>query len=465
MYALDRRLIFLFVVLYAIASLICIFTYAPFHDTLYYWDWGRHLALSYFDGPPLVAYLIHGFTLLFGSSSQSINFIGLICNLIITFFIYQLSKFLFNKNIALLSILLWIFSSSSFIQYNLKVEYDTPVTLFWIMTLYLFAIAHFQKKSFYLYLAGISAGLMMLSKYTGVILFLSIFIMMLFSKDYRGLFKNKHLYFSGALSVIVFSPVIIWNFQHHFTSFLFQLNHGFKHLLNYNHILQYIMLTFSMYHLIFTLFIYFIIMNRKKAFSDPRLEIILYPALTTFLFFLFVSPYSFKNNWNNTFYITAVIFVAYCLMQNIKWRKIVPVIFIFNFLIIGTITLFILNNGALFSYDMDYGGHQSKSDVLNIRQYYHPGDIVFTSHYTLGSELAFYLPNHPEIYSFSSGGHQYRYWSKNLKPLIKENKVRKILYITKNDFVDYQTKHWFPICKRLNNGKNTSLKVYRCFRS
>lgn len=440
--------------------------YAPFHDTLYYWDWSRHLGWSYYDGPPMIAYLIYGFTSLFGNSSFSLNLMGLISNLIITFFIYRLAKILFSKNTAILSALLWLLSSSTFIQYNLKVEYDTPVTLFWIITLYFFALAHFSKKNSYFYLAGISAGLMMLSKYTGILLFLAIFMIMITSKNYRYLFKNKHIYFACALSIIVFSPVIIWNVEHHFASFVFQLGHGFKHSLQFMHIFNYLLLTLTMYHLIFIFFIAFIFLYRKIIFHDSRLELVLYPALVTFLFFLFVSPYSFKNNWNNTFYITAVILVACFFMRNPFWKKMIAVIFTVNLAIIATICLVVFNKGELFNHHIYNGGYQNKSAILAIDKYYQQNDKVFTYHYTLAAELAFYLPHHPYIYSFSSGAHQYYYWSKKLMKTIKEKKITKILYITKNDIIDDETKSLFPTCHKLNdfNKKNPyALDVYQCY--
>ncbi|RME93760.1 MAG: hypothetical protein D6772_15555, partial [Bacteroidetes bacterium] len=34
----------------------------------YYFFYGKHLALSYFDHPPMIAYLLRGFTELFGQS-------------------------------------------------------------------------------------------------------------------------------------------------------------------------------------------------------------------------------------------------------------------------------------------------------------------------------------------------------------------------------------------------------------
>ncbi len=38
-------------------------------DTYYYWEWSRHLALSYYDGSPMIAYFIKLSNMLIMSSS------------------------------------------------------------------------------------------------------------------------------------------------------------------------------------------------------------------------------------------------------------------------------------------------------------------------------------------------------------------------------------------------------------
>jgi len=42
-------------------------------DEAYYWVWSRHLALSYFDHPPMVAYLIRLGTLIGGTTSIGVR--------------------------------------------------------------------------------------------------------------------------------------------------------------------------------------------------------------------------------------------------------------------------------------------------------------------------------------------------------------------------------------------------------
>ncbi|GAB1402695.1 hypothetical protein MASR1M68_16060 [Elusimicrobiota bacterium] len=82
-----------------------------------------------------------------------------------------------------------------------------------------------QKR--YWYFLGFSIGLALLSKYTAVMLFPSIIVFLLFSKNHRFWFARKELYISVLISFICFIPVILWNIENNWASFGFQLQHGF----------------------------------------------------------------------------------------------------------------------------------------------------------------------------------------------------------------------------------------------
>ncbi len=60
----------------------------PVHpDEAYYWDWSRHLSLSYYDGPPLMAYLIRISTFLLGGATAfSVKLTSVLCATVGAFF-------------------------------------------------------------------------------------------------------------------------------------------------------------------------------------------------------------------------------------------------------------------------------------------------------------------------------------------------------------------------------------------
>ena len=71
-------------------------------------------------------------------------------------------------------------------------------------------------------LAGLFAGLAMLSKYHGALLFAGAGLFVLLSPRQRFWLATPWPYLAGLVALAVFSPVLIWNAQHHWVSFLFQ---------------------------------------------------------------------------------------------------------------------------------------------------------------------------------------------------------------------------------------------------
>src|SRR5690349_90818 len=50
-------------------------------DESYFWLWSKHLALSYYDHPPLIALTIRAGTLGFGDTEFGVRFCSLLCSI------------------------------------------------------------------------------------------------------------------------------------------------------------------------------------------------------------------------------------------------------------------------------------------------------------------------------------------------------------------------------------------------
>ena len=90
----------------------------------YYWNYSRHLALSYFDHPPMLAYLIYIFTHLGGPSEFFVRIGCVISFLGLTCLIYLTGRLLFNEKIGFFSALL----SNSVLIFALGATIATPDT-------------------------------------------------------------------------------------------------------------------------------------------------------------------------------------------------------------------------------------------------------------------------------------------------------------------------------------------------
>jgi len=187
----------------------------------YYWNYSRHLALSYFDHPPILAWSIYLFTHI---GTQSAFFVRIECVLIsagLTYLTYIIGKSLFDAKVGFYSALLLncilIFSLGAIIATP-----DTPMIFFWVLSFYFFTKLIITQKGKWWYLLGISTGLGLLSKYTAVFIVVSVFCYLVLSKQNRRWLLTKEPYLALILAFVVFLPVIIWNAQNHWVSFLFQ---------------------------------------------------------------------------------------------------------------------------------------------------------------------------------------------------------------------------------------------------
>ena len=187
----------------------------------YYWNYSHHLALSYFDHPPILAWLIYIFTYLGG---QSEFFVRIACVLIsagLTYLTYLIGKLLFDPKVGFYSALL-LNSILIFTLGAIIATPDTPMIFFWVLSFYLFLKLILTQKKKWWYLLGISTGLALLSKYTAIFILVSAFLYLLFSQQNRKWLVTKEPYLALVLAILVFSPVIIWNAQNNWASFLFQ---------------------------------------------------------------------------------------------------------------------------------------------------------------------------------------------------------------------------------------------------
>jgi 4-amino-4-deoxy-L-arabinose transferase-like glycosyltransferase len=106
---------------------------------------------------------------------------------------------------------------------------DTLFAVFWAVALYAAwkAMKSPETGIPWWAFAGSCAGLGLLSKYNMILFFLGLGFLWLVSPGRR----RKILYgivISGSVALVLFIPVLLWNFENDWVSFRFQLRHGFS---------------------------------------------------------------------------------------------------------------------------------------------------------------------------------------------------------------------------------------------
>ncbi len=293
----------------------------------YYEFYGQHLAWSYFDHPPAIAYLLRVFTEVFGERVFAVKMADSVITLLAFIAFYKLCGCFLSVRRSLLACIL-LFSTLMISTLSLVSTPDVPLILFWTLSLYCLYQAVFQEKKWAWLWSGIMMGLAFDSKYTGVFLPAGLILFLLLSAPHRKLFGSGWFWLGVLMFLVVVTPIIWWNWQHDFASFLFQTSgrvgtargvslkvSGFLGLLGHQSAILMPVLFAALLWLVFISFKKYIV--RKDPVSPQSLFLYAF-FVPVFLLFIFISfVYWVKLNWMMPAYISGIILAARYL--NRKW--------------------------------------------------------------------------------------------------------------------------------------------------
>ena len=198
-------------------------------DEAYYWVWAQRLDWSYFDHPPMVAWLIAGATGLFGDAEWAVRIPALLAGFAVPAALAWTAWWLApesRKERAALFTAVLAGVMPALHAAGVIVTIDSPAAMFWSLTLAFLAAALFGGRAWGWYAAGVTLGLALLSKYTAVTLGGSMALLAFLDPDTRRHLKTPHPWLAAVICLAVFSPVVAWNASHDWISFRFQLGHG-----------------------------------------------------------------------------------------------------------------------------------------------------------------------------------------------------------------------------------------------
>jgi len=191
------------------------------HEEAYYWNYSRHLALSYLDHPPMVAWLTRSFTAVLGHTELGVRAGAFFSWLVGAWFVFKLTRRVYDAATAVCAVLLFAVLPVYF-GFGFFMSPDAPLTACWAGTLYFFFRALIDEKPSAWLGAGLFLGAGLLSKYTIVLLGVAVFVFMIMDPRARRWFLRLQPWAAVTVALLMFSPVIVWNFRNDWISFAFQ---------------------------------------------------------------------------------------------------------------------------------------------------------------------------------------------------------------------------------------------------
>jgi dolichol-phosphate mannosyltransferase len=190
-------------------------------EEAYYWNYAQHLDIGYLDHPPLIAWLIWFSTSLFGKTELLVRMPSYICWIISAFFIFRLTLNFFDRATAFISILL-VAVLPIYFWAGFFMMPDAPLYAAWTGCLYFLERALIANHSRAWYGVGLCMGLGMLAKYTIALLGLSTIAFLFIDRQARHSLLRPGPYLAALCAMALFTPVLVWNAQNDWVSFMFQ---------------------------------------------------------------------------------------------------------------------------------------------------------------------------------------------------------------------------------------------------
>lgn len=213
----------LLVLLLTLPRIFFVARYDLIGDEAYYVLWSLYPGLNYYDHPPGIAWTIWLGRTIFGEGEWQVRSLILLSTFVTCAVLYRIALLVLrDARIGAVAAIAYAATPAVAITFTLATP-DGPSTLFWMLTLW--AIAEFtrSRNANWWLLAGLFAGLGLLSKYTVVFLGAGILLYLLTSRERIVWLRLWQVWVGGAMALLMFAPVVWIDWGRDWASFRFQL--------------------------------------------------------------------------------------------------------------------------------------------------------------------------------------------------------------------------------------------------
>jgi 4-amino-4-deoxy-L-arabinose transferase-like glycosyltransferase len=192
-------------------------------DEAYYWMWSKHLAFGYYDHPPAVAVVIRLGTMVAGDSELGVRLVSILLALPMSWAVYRTASILFGgQRVASTATILLNVTLMAAVG-TLIVTPDAPLLVASSFVLFFLAKVLETGRGAWWLAVGAAVGAALLSKYTALFFGPAILIWLVSVPKLRRWLTSPWPYLGGLVALAIFAPVILWNADHQWVSFIKQI--------------------------------------------------------------------------------------------------------------------------------------------------------------------------------------------------------------------------------------------------
>ncbi len=219
--SLPRRAL-LYYLLFLLAFRIFLAAVVPMTtDEAYHIEWARHLDWCYYDHPPMVAWLMRPFIVLFGENNVSVRAPGILAGILFCLICHKLASEMYpGTRVAGRSLVLAGLISIAAIG-SIGASTEVPLLMFCGLALLFFyrAVERGRMKDWVL--AGVFLGLGFLSKFLAAGFLGAAFLYLVIPQENRRHLKTPGPWVAAGICAGLFLPVLLWNHANQWLTFKF----------------------------------------------------------------------------------------------------------------------------------------------------------------------------------------------------------------------------------------------------
>src|SRR6201988_929079 len=192
-------------------------------DEAYYWMWSKHLAGGYYDHPPMVALVIRLGTMIAGDTELGVRLVSVLLALPMSWAVFRAASILFGGvRVAATATILLNFTLMAAVG-TVIVTPDAPLLVASSFVLFFLAKVLETGRGAWWLAAGAAIGAALLSKYTALFFGPAILIWLVGVPEQRRWLASPWPYLGALVALAIFAPVILWNAEHQWVSFIKQI--------------------------------------------------------------------------------------------------------------------------------------------------------------------------------------------------------------------------------------------------
>jgi len=189
-----------------------------FPDEARYWAWSQAPSFGYFSKPPIIAWIIALAERVCGSSEACLRAPAPLFYAGTALLCYFTARHLYGERTAYWTGLGIVLCTGVVFSARI-ISTDVPLLFFWSLALLAFTKLVDDHRWRWAVLLGIALGLGLLAKYAMIYFVVSALVAGWIDPAARRLWRERHIWLSVGIAVVIFTPNLIWNFTHDFATF------------------------------------------------------------------------------------------------------------------------------------------------------------------------------------------------------------------------------------------------------